>query len=509
MIRRRVISLLITVFVSGASARESTETGTARNALERLDECLRQIDAHDSEILAVETLYREEAAATARVRDEETEEGESRGPLHAVPVAVKDLFALNARETRAGFSFAVYENATRQNAEPVQKLVDAGAVLVGTTRLTEGAWTEYSAAGGPPPRNPFSSLLWQGDSSSGCGTGVAAGFYPICLATDTSGSIRNPCLMNSLACVKPRRAMFGRGDVWPLAQRLDTVGVVARNAADLASAMQAADASRDFLKAAADARSAVKTMRVGIPWSLVDAAEPESLAPTIRDAAKLFRSLGVELVDVGEEIEALVPLMDALAARSTTTIADAAANNYRDVPHKDEIGGQLRELIDSHVTHEELDEIEALASNFTESWQSKTGHLDAVMLFVWGRPAPLETEIPDIVTTPALFADAVRYMVPFNYADLPLFVVPARVATCGKSECPFADRPRSFQLVGNSELALLQLTAAYEEARGELEYPYDDASDDASDAAASDAPRRLRVAVAAAGAAAAVPLLGE
>merc|ERR1719265_3041148 len=101
---------------------------------------------------------------------------------------------------------------------------------MGTTRLTEGAWTEYSSTPPetPPPRNPFARLLWQGDSSSGCGTGVAAGFYPICLATDTSGSIRNPCLMNSLMCIKPRRGIFDGQGVWPLAQRLDTVGVIAR-----------------------------------------------------------------------------------------------------------------------------------------------------------------------------------------------------------------------------------------------------------------------------------------
>ena len=129
---------MITVAPRSLSPGASAAHFDHRRSSNLVSRCLRQIDAHDSEILAVETLYREEAAATARVRDEETEEGESRGPLHAVPVAVKDLFALNARETRAGFSFAVYENATRQNAEPVQKLVDAGAVLVGTTRLTEG-----------------------------------------------------------------------------------------------------------------------------------------------------------------------------------------------------------------------------------------------------------------------------------------------------------------------------------------------------------------------------------
>ena len=106
------------------------------------------------------------------------------------------------------------------------------------------------------------------------------------------------------------------------------------------------------------------------------------------------------------------------------------------------------------------------------------GDLDAVLLPVWGRPAPLAAEIPEIVTTPALFAEAVRYMVPFNYADLPLVVVPAAVSRCrGGGACPYALRPRSFQLVGRNESILLRLAAAYELERGELEFPLDPKAD--------------------------------
>ena len=106
--------------------------------------------------------------------------------------------------------------------------------------------------------------------------------------------------------------------------------------------------------------------------------------------------------------------------------------------------------------------------------------LDAVLLPVWGRPAPLAAEIPEVVTTPALFAEAVRYMVPFNYADLPLVVVPAAVSRCRDGgACPYALRPRAFQLVGRNEATLLRLAAAYELERGELEFPLDPKSSDA------------------------------
>ena len=105
-----------------------------------------------------------------------------------------------------------------------------------------------------------------------------------------------------------------------------------------------------------------------------------------------------------------------------------------------------------------------------------------MLLPVWGRPAPLAAEIPAIVTTSTLFAEAVRYMVPFNYADLPLVVVPAAVSRCdsrGGGACPYALRPRAFQLVGRNESILLRLAAAYELERGELAFPLDPKADDA------------------------------
>ena len=121
----------------------------------------------------------------------------------------------------------------------------------------------------------------------------------------------------------------------------------------------------------------------------------------------------------------------------------------------------------------------AVSLSSFERLKFSRARVDAVLLPVWGRPAPLAEEIPEIVTTPALFAEAVRYMVPFNYADLPLVVVPAAVSRCRGGACPYALRPRAFQLVGRNEATLLRLAAAYELERGELAYPLDPKSSDA------------------------------
>ena len=170
--------------------------------------------------------------------------------------------------------------------------------------------------------------------------------------------------------------------------------------------------------------------------------------------------------------------MDALGRGSRTTIARDAARNYAGLDL--EMGGQLRELVDMNVTERAAAGVEGVAAAFGDRWTRALGDLDAVLLPVWGRPAPLAAEIPAIVTSSTLFAEAVRFMVPFNYADLPLVVVPAAVSRCrGGGACPYALRPRAFQLVGRNESILLRLAAAYELERGELEFPLDPKSSDA------------------------------
>ena len=456
-------------------ARTAADTSTAErirsgqtSSFEEVSRRLARAFRHDDDVRAFVSIFGAEALREAAARDADTANGFSRGRLHGVPFAIKDLFALDGRDTRAGFATAVWE--AERNATAVQTLLDEGAILLGTTRLTEGAWTEYASAcladGECPPRNPFGAELWQGDSSSGCGVGVAAGFFPFCLATDTSGSIRNPCLMNSLTCVKPRRNILSGDGVWPLSQRLDTVGVMARTAAEIGSVL------------GHDVDAAASGLRLGVDWALVAAAEPESVRPTLRDATALCEGLGVRVENITGKVVELIPLMDELGRGSRTTIARDVARNYAGLDL--EMGGQLRELVDLNVTEAQAAAVEGVAAAFGDRWARAFGDLDAVLLPVWGRPAPLAEEIPAIVTTPALFAEAVRYMVPFNYADLPLVVVPAAVSRCrGGGACPYALRPRAFQLVGRNEATLLRLAAAYELERGELAFPLDPKSSDA------------------------------
>mmetsp|Transcript_20184 Transcript_20184/g.43860 ORF Transcript_20184/g.43860 Transcript_20184/m.43860 type:complete len:525 (+) Transcript_20184:129-1703(+) len=488
-------------------------------SLQVVTDLIDRIELHEGTVKAFVALYRDEALALARTLDGEAAAGIFRGRLHGVPFATKDLFRLASHPTRAGFSFEVGGwPAGAENASAVQVLLDEGAILLGVTQLTEGAWTEYNAEcladGSCPPQNPFApGVLWPGDSSSGCGTGAAAGFFPACLATDTSGSIRNPCMMNSLLCVKPRRSVIGRDGVWPLSQRLDTVGVIGRHASEVASFLQTYDASgRDYnaMMTATASKNAVKNMRIGVDWTLIAQAEQELpnnyLGQIIRNAEKAFREdLNVQIVDISGKIAGdggLAPLMDELAASSQTTIAHAVASNYKDLyrtPYKEQMSSQMTSLIEigNNVTVAEYENIDAIAESFRDRWLTEFGqsglNLDAVMLFVWGRPAPLDSEIPAIVMSPSLFATAVRYMVPFNYADLPLVVVPQKVAgkTCKDLFCGYADRPRSFQLVGTSssletgELRLLQLSKAYEQVRGELVYRVLDKEGQHSSSAAS------------------------
>jgi len=261
--------MLISAAAAAGTTAERIRSGET-TSVQEVNRLLAAAEKHDSQIRAYVSIFRDEALRTAARRDAEAATGHWRGRLHGVPFAVKDLFALDGRATHAGFVAPVWEPGTRKkNASAVQSLLGEGAILLGTTRLTQGAWTEYSSeclsSGECPPRSPFApGELWQGDSSAGCGVGVAAGFFPSCIATDTSGSIRNPCMQNSLLCIKPRRGFIGGDGVWPLSQRLDTVGVMARSAAEVASLL-----GPKHSRAVAAAPGGARGLRVGADRDLI------------------------------------------------------------------------------------------------------------------------------------------------------------------------------------------------------------------------------------------------
>src|SRR5258706_6758012 len=180
------------------------------------------------------------ALEQAQAAEREIAAGKVRGPLHGVPIAVKDLCWTMDAPTAAGMT--IYRNnRPGEDATVVTRLKEAGAVILGKLQLTEGAYADHHPDI-DPPRNPWDATLWPGASSSGSGVATAAGLCYGSLGSDTGGSIRFPSAANSVTGLKPTWGRVSRYGGFELAATPDHIGPMARTAAD-ARAMLAAIAA--------------------------------------------------------------------------------------------------------------------------------------------------------------------------------------------------------------------------------------------------------------------------
>ncbi len=193
---------------------------------------LDRIAALDPKINAFIRLDAEAALAAARVAETEIAARRIRGPLHGVPVGIKDIIDVAGLPTTC-HSRVLLGNVATADAACVARLRQAGAIVLG--KLS----THEFAIGGPsfdlpfpPARNPWNRDHHPGGSSSGSGAGLAAGFFPLALGTDTGGSIRNPASACGIVGLKPTYGLVSRRGVFPLAFTLDHVGPMTRNVAD-------------------------------------------------------------------------------------------------------------------------------------------------------------------------------------------------------------------------------------------------------------------------------------
>ncbi|MFA1541142.1 amidase [Actinomadura monticuli] len=242
-----------------------------------LDLVARALESVDPGLNAFVTLDPEGAEAAARWADEERASGIDRGPLHGVPVAVKDIIDVAGLPT--GMGSAHFDgHVAEEDAVCVTMLRDAGAVIVGKTGTQEfafGGTGDVSASG--PVRNPHDRDRMSGGSSSGSAVAVAAGMVPLAVGTDTGGSVRIPSAFCGIAGFKPAYGAIPSGGVFPLSRSLDHVGVLAGSAADCWTAYRAMTGPAQAAPSPVDA-----SMPHGrAAWIEPPAADPE-VARTVR-----------------------------------------------------------------------------------------------------------------------------------------------------------------------------------------------------------------------------------
>lgn len=224
-----------TTIVEAAVALRTGETTSA----ELIGTMLARADAVDDDLGCFLARFDDAALAAAAAADAELATGLDRGPLHGVPVGIKDLLAAREGATTAHSLVPSVVAPPGVDAEAVARLRAAGAVILGKVSLSEYAFgAPDPAAGLPLPRNPWNREHWPGGSSSGTASGLAAGLFLGGLGTDTGGSIRIPAACCGITGLKPTYGRVPKSRCIPLAYSLDTVGPMARSAWDCALLLQ-------------------------------------------------------------------------------------------------------------------------------------------------------------------------------------------------------------------------------------------------------------------------------
>lgn len=276
------------------------------SALELANSCLARIEELNPTLNAFITVMRDSALAQAREADKEIRAGNWRGPLHGIPIGLKDLFDTAGVKTTCG-SALFAGRVPAEDAEVVRKLKDAGAVLIGKQNLQEFAYggTSTSSHFGPV-HNPWDVQRIAGGSSGGSAAAVAGGMCFAALGTDTGGSVRQPAAFCGIVGLKPTYGRVSMRGVFPLSLSLDHVGPLCRDVVDTALVLQVI-AGYDRLdpttvdlpvESYIDALKMETKPRVGVVRPLYfDDLDPE-IESAMAQALKVLRDLSADVVEI-------------------------------------------------------------------------------------------------------------------------------------------------------------------------------------------------------------------
>ena len=310
---------------------------------------LERIQNLDDGLESYATVLSDQALERARLTETEIRGGTYRGPLHGVPIAVKDLCYTRGVRTMGGMAlFADF--VPDFDATVVERLEAAGAVMLGKLNLSEGAWDAHHPEFGVP-KNPWDRRRWTGVSSSGSGVATAAGLCYGSLGTDTGGSIRYPCAANGLVGLKPTYGRVSRHGVLPLAPTLDHVGPMARRVADAAAIFSviAGPDPKDLTSLSEPVpnifdglKSGVRGLRLGWDREYGTTNVEPQVATAIEAVLAELSEQGADIVDVR------VPdLEEPIRAFFTICSAEAAATHRETYPSRaEEYGPGFRPMLE-------------------------------------------------------------------------------------------------------------------------------------------------------------------
>jgi aspartyl-tRNA(Asn)/glutamyl-tRNA(Gln) amidotransferase subunit A len=397
--------------------------------VELVDSCLARLDAVEPSISAFATVTADRARTAATAAERDIAGGDDRGPLHVIPVGIKDLYDVEGVPCTSSSRVRAGRVPTADSAV-VERLRRAGMVLLGNTHTHEFAYGAIT----PTTRNPWNTDRIPGGSSGGSGAAVAAGVCTVAMGTDTAGSIRIPSALCGTVGLKPTYGRVSRRGITPLSWSLDHAGPLTRDVSDAALVL-AATAGHDRADPAsldvpvpdylATLDHGIDRLRVGVPSNFYfDQVSPE-VDRAVRAALAVLEGAGARLREV------TIPYADQiLSAEWAIMLPEASAYHQRTLRSSAELyQPDVRGLLEAGELILATDYIKALRVRTLMQHAWETMFQDIDILVTPGMPvaAPLagaETHQWPDGTTEDVTTMLVRLTSPTDLTGLPTLAIP-------------------------------------------------------------------------------------
>ena len=400
-----------------------------RSSVEVTQALLARIKAVDPLLRSYARDMESQAMADAQRADQEISSRHVRGPLHGVPLAVKDLLWTSGTPSCHGMTIHKDFRPT-EDATSVRRLREAGAVILGKFQQTEGAFSDHHPQIAPPV-NPWGDALWPGVSSSGAGVATAAGLCFGALGTDTGGSIRFPSAANGVTGIKPTWGRVSRHGAFELAASMDHIGPIARSAAD-AGAILAAIAGPDPLDPTASHASVpdylatmtrgLQGLRIGIDraWTIDRVDSPTKVV--LLEALRIAEDLGASVREVTfpHATQAILDWAPMCAVEA------AVAHDATFPSRRDEYGPWLAGLLDIGRSLDGMDYQKMLLHRADFSGRVRTlfQSVDLLLVPATAFAAVTNERMATFAQDADLFAGMLQYTCPFDLTGSPTITLP-------------------------------------------------------------------------------------
>ena len=436
--------------------------------VEATEAYLDRIEAVDPKLNSYITVTGEQALEAARQAEHEIATSQHRGPLHGVPMAVKDQFNTAGIRTTGGSSI-LKDNIPDEDATVITNLKKAGAVMLGKLNMSEFAMAEIYNHPYGTPRNPWDLERNPGTSSSGSGAATAASLCATSLGEDTGGSIRGPANFSGLVGLRPSHGRVSRHGVLGGSWSMDTVGPISRSVEDAAITIQAI-AGYDpkdrysWNVPVPDYRQALTGDIQGIKLGVVqERMDSPNLDPEVRDTvAKAISALG-ELGASSQDVS--IPLAPKAGALTMSILSVEWSNLHRPLfePNIDELdhNNKIRFLTGSVIPAQFYYKAQKIRAVLRQQILDALEQVDVLVLPTGPVTAPPVESVPGVQSKEHALtglAGRISFTGPFNLAGTPALSVP-----CGFSS---SGMPMGLQIVGRpfAEETVLRVAHAYEQA---------------------------------------------